>query len=269
MTSSMVLPEPGNRHGQRKNIHTSPSSALTMATAAVPLLSRESFEDVTAIHRIHVAPRFLGNLMEGIKAHLDASLLRYSPKLGGIPLCYSKVKVVSNLNEVDDSNAAANDGATTPSAPIIYDNPCVHVCIRVHWALFSPVAGRTILPGTINAISPEHIGLLVLGYFSAIIPAVHLEASYVWDSDLQTWSARRKPYASLALEGHVEFVVLQLQQDGPVLTLIGSIDRLLDETVPVAGSVHDSSASLLSSASTMPAKASPARSSRKRSRAPL
>ena len=170
------------------------------------------FEDVIAIHTLHMAPVHLGDLHEGAKTHLNQMLLKYSPRLNGVPLCYSKSELVV-------------DNHALPSAPIFFENPMVHVQTKVLWTLFSPHP-ETRLTGLINAISREHIGLLVLGYFNAIIHAAQMGTVYVWDDGVQEWKDRRTDKV-LAVDEHIEFEVLEVCIEDSVMTLIGSVDRML------------------------------------------
>lgn len=166
------------------------------------------FEDVTAIHEIHLAPCHLGDVQKGIINHLDRLLLRYSTKLQGVPLCYSKTELQQ------------------PSAPILYENPCIHIPVKVLWTIFAPRPGAR-LSGRINAISREHVGLLAFGYFSALVHANHMEALFNWDEQAQEWK-NRKTNESLWVEQEILFEIVDVLTEGPVLTIIGSFDRLLE-----------------------------------------
>ena len=188
------------------------------ATGSTPADS--VFEEVIASHILHIAPRFLGDLLAGAKRHLDVSLLKYSHKLGGIPLCYSKIDLVPAKPPQDDS-------LSIPSAVIAFDNPCVHVPVRVYWMVFSPRAGSRLV-GVVNQASEQHLGLLVLNYFSAVISASHLSAVLRWDGDEQCWTSRTSGEILLAGQ-EISFEVVEVEHDGPVLTIRGSLDRMLTE----------------------------------------
>lgn len=182
------------------------------------------FEDVTAVHRLHVAPCYLGDLRAGVEAHLDALLMKYSPKLAGIPLCYSRVELVDETVPLPAAGGGSSNSAI-PSAAIVYDNPCVHLQVKTLWSLFAPRPGVR-LPGTVHGISREHVGCLVFGYFSALISANHLEATYEWSDERQEWSDRRTGKV-LTPEQAIAFEVLEVLNEGPVLTILGSVDKLL------------------------------------------
>jgi hypothetical protein len=180
------------------------------------------FEEVIATHTLHIAPRYLGDLRAGAKSHLDVSLLKYSQKLGGIPLSYGKVELSpkSSMNEIESSNIVL------PSAAITFDNPCVHLSVRVYWMLFSPKP-KSRLMGVVNQAGREHVGLLVLNYFSAVIYANQLSAVLSWNDTDECWESRKGEILSIGQE--ICFEVVELLNDGPVFTIVGSLDRMLVE----------------------------------------
>lgn len=199
-------------------------------TGAASLASNDvAFEDVTAVHKIHVAPCYLGNLRAGVEAHLDALLMKYSFKLAGVPLCYSHVELVDETvlsSSTSSSLSGSMVNLVIPSAAVIYDNPCVHLQVKILWSLFTPRPGVR-LSGVVNGVSREHVGCLVFGYFSALISASHLEATYGWSEGRQEWSHRRTG-ETLVPEQAISFEVLEVLNEGSMLTILGSIDKLLD-----------------------------------------
>lgn len=184
-----------------------------MNTAAQPRQSA-LFEEIIAVHALHIPPRFLNDLHAGVRGYLQRWLLRYRRELGGVPLCYGKVEL-------------AKDTAALQSSPITYENPCIHITVRVYWTLFSP-SPHARLVGTINKTSRDHLGLLVLSYFSATVYAHQLEAAFAWSEERQCWEDR-KAGEPLLLGQEIVFEIVELLHDGPVMTIVGSLDRLLVE----------------------------------------
>lgn len=183
------------------------------------------FEEVVATHALHVAPSYLGDLLAGAKHHLNHSLFKYSRKLQGIPLCYNRVELLSRMPSTSVSNPSLD--TEIPSAAIVYDNPCVQVPVKVSWTLFSPKRGSRI-SGKVNQIGRDHLGLLVFNYFTAVIYSNQLEAVLIWKEDMQTWSSREN--GQLIEDGQaLTFEVIDLVHEGPVFTLLGSLDKLLKE----------------------------------------
>ncbi|NXH99605.1 RPA43 polymerase, partial [Pachycephala philippinensis] len=111
-----------------------PAAAPPSFGAARALVGRRYSCLVAAPHRRHVAlpPRFLGRKRSGIRAQLDAELLRYSESLQGVPVAYDNIKVADFI-------------------------------------IFSPKKGKKLV-GVINKVAPSHIGCLIHGCFNASIP---------------------------------------------------------------------------------------------------
>lgn len=171
------------------------------------------FEQVIAIHQLHIAPRYLGDLQLGAMEHLDRRLLKFSRELGGIPLAYSKVEI--NHNQSDESS----------SAPILFENPCIHVAVKVYWTVFCPRVGMR-LQGVVNQWSGEHLSLLLFNYFNATIYASQMEASLRWNEEEQVWQ-RPGDREDISLGSQIEFEALDLIRESGLTTIVGSLDRLL------------------------------------------
>jgi hypothetical protein len=118
------------------------------------------------------------------------------------------------------------DHSIAPTAPILHDNPCVHLSVRVRWVAFVPAAGaRT--QGTVSLQSPEHVGLLLLDYFNVSIPAAQLGTAYRWDAGQRCWVSRTTGMA-LAAGDPVPFEILGFASEAGVLMITGSVDRLAE-----------------------------------------
>ncbi|XP_021244132.1 DNA-directed RNA polymerase I subunit RPA43 [Numida meleagris] len=130
-----------------------PAAELPSFAAASALVWRRYSCLVVAPHRRHVAlpPRFLGRKRTGIRAQLDAELLRYSESLQGVPVAYDNVKVVGELGDIHD------------------DQGFIHLNVEANFVIFSPKKGKKMV-GVINKVAPSHIGCLIHGCFNASIP---------------------------------------------------------------------------------------------------
>ncbi|XP_014749084.1 PREDICTED: DNA-directed RNA polymerase I subunit RPA43 [Sturnus vulgaris] len=130
-----------------------PAAAAPSLGAARALAARRHSCLVAAAHRRHVAlpPRFLGRKRSGIRAQLDAELLRYSESLQGVPVAYDNIKVVGELGDIYD------------------DQGFIHLNIEADFIIFSPKKGKKLV-GVINKVAPSHIGCLIHGCFNASIP---------------------------------------------------------------------------------------------------
>ncbi|NXE06435.1 RPA43 polymerase, partial [Lophotis ruficrista] len=137
-----------------------PTAAAPLPAAAIPsfaeargLVGRRYSCLVVAPHRRHIAlaPRYLGRKRTGIRAQLDAELLRYSESLQGVPVAYDNIKVVGELGDIYD------------------DQGFIHLNIEADFIIFSPKKGKKLV-GVINKVAPSHIGCLIHGCFNASIP---------------------------------------------------------------------------------------------------
>ncbi|NWV07568.1 RPA43 polymerase, partial [Ptilonorhynchus violaceus] len=139
---------------------------------------------VAAPHRRHVAlpPRFLGRKRSGIRAQLDAELLRYSESLQGVPVAYDNIKVVGELGDIYD------------------DQGFIHLNIEADFIIFSPKKGKKLV-GVINKVAPSHIGCLIHGCFNASIPKPEQMSVVQWQE------------LGLKIGDELKFQVLHLDSD--------------------------------------------------------
>lgn len=99
---------------------------------------------------IAVAPCFVNSIKKGIVQKLNSFLVRYSEKMEGVLIAYSKLKLAQ------------------PYGTIVNENPYVHCCFTMEGLVFSPKEGKWI-EGVVHEVRENHVGLLVLGQFSASI----------------------------------------------------------------------------------------------------
>ncbi|NXS15703.1 RPA43 polymerase, partial [Mystacornis crossleyi] len=137
-----------------------------------------------APHRRHVAlpPRFLGRKRSGIRAQLDAELLRYSESLQGVPVAYDNIKVVGELGDIYD------------------DQGFIHLNVEADFIIFSPKKGKKLV-GVINKVAPSHIGCLIHGCFNASIPKPEQMSTVQWQE------------LGLKIGDELKFQVLHLDSD--------------------------------------------------------
>ncbi|XP_061212409.1 DNA-directed RNA polymerase I subunit RPA43 [Neopsephotus bourkii] len=161
-----------------------PAAAIPSFAAACGLVWERYSCLVVAPHRRHVAlaPRYLGRKRTGIRAQLDAELLRYSESLKGVPVAYDNIKVVGELGDIYD------------------DQGFIHLNIEADFVIFSPKKGKKLL-GVINKVAPSHIGCLIHGCFNASIPKPEQMSVAQWQ-DL-----------GLKIGDELKFQVLHLDSD--------------------------------------------------------
>ncbi|POI34975.1 hypothetical protein CIB84_001273 [Bambusicola thoracicus] len=148
---------------QPPSVRPLPAVELPSFAAACALVCRRYSCLVVAPHRRHVAlpPRFLGRKRTGIRAQLDAELLRYSESLQGVPVAYDNVKVVGELGDIHD------------------DQGFIHLNVEADFVIFSPKKGKKMV-GVINKVAPSHIGCLIHGCFNASIPKPEHMSAAEW-----------------------------------------------------------------------------------------
>ncbi|NWX07407.1 RPA43 polymerase, partial [Caloenas nicobarica] len=161
-----------------------PAAAIPSFAVARGLLGRRYSCLVVAPHRRHVAlaPRYLGRKRSGIRAQLDAELLRYSESFQGVPVAYDNIKVVGELGDIYD------------------DQGFVHLDIEADFVIFSPKKGKKLV-GVINKVAPSHIGCLIHGCFNASIPKPEQMSIIQWQE------------LGLKIGDELKFRVLHLESD--------------------------------------------------------
>ncbi|NXO59657.1 RPA43 polymerase, partial [Aramus guarauna] len=161
-----------------------PAAAIPSFAVARGLVGRRYSCLVVAPHRRHVAlaPRYLGRKRTGIRAQLDAELLRYSESLQGVPVAYDNIKVVGELGDIYD------------------DQGFIHLNIEADFVIFSPKKGKKLV-GVINKVAPSHIGCLIHGCFNASIPKPEQMSLVQWQE------------LGLKIGDELKFQVLHLDSD--------------------------------------------------------
>ncbi|XP_068261498.1 DNA-directed RNA polymerase I subunit RPA43 [Nyctibius grandis] len=161
-----------------------PAAAVPSFAVACGLVWRRYSCLVVAPHRRHVAlaPRYLGRKRTGIRAQLDAELLRYSESFQGVPVAYDNIKVVGELGDIYD------------------DQGFIHLNIEADFVIFSPKKGKKLV-GVINKVAPSHIGCLIHGCFNASIPKPEHMSIVQWQE------------LGLKIGDELKFQVLHLDSD--------------------------------------------------------
>ncbi|NXT10602.1 RPA43 polymerase, partial [Prunella fulvescens] len=160
----------------------------------------------------HVAlpPRFLGRKRSGIRAQLDAELLRYSERCGqarrgaasataarlltvppppcpsslqGVPVAYDNIKVVGELGDIYDDQGMLRAG--------LHSLLCHTFCST----------DGVFIIGVINKVAPSHIGCLIHGCFNASIPKPEQMSVVQWQE------------LGLKIGDELKFQVLHLDSD--------------------------------------------------------
>lgn len=143
--------------------------------------------------------------MQGAKESLKGMMMGWNDQMQAIPLQLHSLKLADHTGR------------------IINENPCVHVTVKARWTVFKPRVGG-LLKGVIRQQTPEHLSLLILGYFNATIPANQMSIGYRWNQLRAVWES---PDGNALLCGAtLEFMVLEVRRDASLITIIGSTDKL-------------------------------------------
>ena len=89
----------------------------------------------------------------------------------------------------------------------MYDNPCVHLKVRVRWIALNPRPGARVR-AHVSLQSQEHLGLLLLDFFNVNIPANQLSSVYRWDSENKCW-VNKSSGEQVYLGDAIEFEILR------------------------------------------------------------
>ena len=105
----------------------------------------------------------------GVENLLNKALLKFLPEAGGILLAYDNLQLVDRVGEV------------------IYEGCETHFRIRCDALIFRLQRG-TVLKGTVNKVSSNHIGLLVHGLFNASIGVDEMRYGMSFDEETGSWT---------------------------------------------------------------------------------
>eukprot|EP00516_Mucochytrium_quahogii_P000890 CAMPEP_0203745658 /NCGR_PEP_ID=MMETSP0098-20131031/1328_1 /ASSEMBLY_ACC=CAM_ASM_000208 /TAXON_ID=96639 /ORGANISM=" , Strain NY0313808BC1" /LENGTH=201 /DNA_ID=CAMNT_0050633503 /DNA_START=722 /DNA_END=1327 /DNA_ORIENTATION=+ len=152
-------------------------------------------------------PAYIGNAFQGISELLNARLLKYDERLGGVMLSYSGVRLEQ------------------PHGCVFNEVPELQFRVRSRALLFSASAGMR-LQGTVNQITAGHIMLLVYGAFQVSIDREHIPEKYTYSSSLERYVSSNDDDEIIELGTLVEFAVIRFRDEGGPWFIEGSL--LLD-----------------------------------------
>lgn len=155
---------------------------------------------VVNTHRRHLAlsPRYLNKKRSGIQEQLNGELLKYSPRLEGVPVAYDNIKIVGELADIHD------------------DEGYVHLNIEVDFVIFQPKCGEKLV-GVVNNVAPSHIGCLIHGCFNASIPKP-------FKMPIEAWQ-----HVGVKIGDQMEFEVFRLDSDAVgVFCIRGKMDKKME-----------------------------------------
>ena len=115
------------------------------------------FRDVSVRSTFALLPHCLTDVKGHVVRRLHSLLMRHSSEIGGVPLAVRDVKLApgQTYGRVQGTDSR------------------IRVAVRFWATIFSPLKD-CVIPGRVNAIAPNYVGLLVHGYFNASIAAAEL-----------------------------------------------------------------------------------------------
>jgi hypothetical protein len=164
-----------------------------------------------AVIALHLNPRFLGRIREGVEMHLQSLLMRHNDTFGGVPVAVPKYRICSTKGLI---NA---------------DFPLIHCQVEAKIYVFIPTVGIK-LTGTINQFSKDHVGLLVFGTFNAAISSSNMSDCYVFDELQMAWR-HNKSQKLLQAETRLRFIITSFDFVDDVFSVHGRIDEADSEFV--------------------------------------
>lgn len=216
-----------------KNAQLSASNAQVSAAPAVPpsLAECDLYQEITALHFLHISPSFMQDLSTGVMLELQAMLLKWSHDLQGVPLLFSRVELtpVPTTQPIPAPTfyptPVTASATAVASAAILAENPQLHLWVRVRWLAFCPSAGSRVV-GRVVKQGRDQINLLLLQHFYATIRRDQLSGTLEWNETEQTWCNEQGNRINLG--ELMEFEVLSVKTD-PVqqaIRIIGSLDKM-------------------------------------------
>ena len=129
---------------------------------------------------------------------------RYDDDLGGVPIAYSNLCVLSRT------------GIVHPYFPL------TRVVVTAEFTIFKPRDGAHVV-GSVSKVSEDYIGLVVLGFMNAVIKRDSIRQDLYPDMHHHSWISKSDASHKITVGDSVRFVVSSLQFDGAFVSLIGSL----------------------------------------------
>lgn len=159
---------------------------------------------------VSVLPAAMGNIHAALEDAVRLMLLKYTDNVG-ILLTFENLKAIGN-----------NGGY----GMILDEIPNIHFQVGFDGLVFCPKVGSK-LTGKVTESFPSHLGLLVLSYVNAMIPAERLhDAGFVFDSEINEW-VHESPKDDdqkvvVAKDSNVEFIVDKIHEVAGTISMEGS-----------------------------------------------
>jgi DNA-directed RNA polymerase I subunit RPA43 len=142
--------------------------------------------------------------------------MRYTTALGGVP-----THIISAALE-------------ERSGAIVGDAPGVNCSAKANYMVFAPQPGQLLI-GEVNAVSSDHIGMLIYNNWNASIPRAHIPAQYEYDHEVERWCDRDFDSPLIEEGSAVSFAFQAFEMGGDgAFSVIGSLATPHTGLVPKA-----------------------------------
>ncbi|KAI5963447.1 uncharacterized protein KGF55_002327 [Candida pseudojiufengensis] len=176
----------------------------------------ECFKKVSTSLYVSLAPKFINDPISGIKQqHLDPLIMTYYPKVKGIILSYSNIKL---LTKSQGQNLAKIEGAS----------PFTFIWVNVDFLIWSPCVGDT-LEGDIYMQTPSHIGLLICDVFNASIKKYNIPMDWSFTPSQEDEEDNKRTFGYWTddlgdkIDGKLKFTVKAIYTTGRVVSIEGTL----------------------------------------------
>mmetsp|Transcript_11814 Transcript_11814/g.14696 ORF Transcript_11814/g.14696 Transcript_11814/m.14696 type:complete len:201 (-) Transcript_11814:719-1321(-) len=188
--------------------------AASVSSLADDSPSGSPFRLLTLNSTVCLPPAYIGRSMQGFEELLNARLLRYDPRLGGVPLTYSDIKIKGNAGRVFNE-----------LPELIYE-------VSMKCLVFATPSGMR-MKGTINEVTAGHITLLVCGAFQVSIAKDQINERYTFDVSSTAWKSSSNSAETIKIGVEVWFKVLKVHDKAGAWFIEGS---MIDDNLGVAQS---------------------------------
>eukprot|EP00045_Choanoeca_perplexa_P001660 m.21108 g.21108 ORF g.21108 m.21108 type:complete len:239 (+) comp11097_c0_seq1:85-801(+) len=180
----------------------------------MPTGNMQATEPVEHRMDLQLHPKYLSQPKEGLQRMVKDQLMKYSSKLGGVPVRASKIVL------------------DTQSGMIYEDQAAVHISAVIHFDVFRPQPSQFLL-GVVKKVTPSHIGVLVNDHFSASVAITQLPDGFAYNDERQAFAFQGSEDNSIEVDTRIRFQVSVLETSTHgVISIIGSM--LAPETGIVA-----------------------------------
>mmetsp|Transcript_4204 Transcript_4204/g.4871 ORF Transcript_4204/g.4871 Transcript_4204/m.4871 type:complete len:193 (+) Transcript_4204:97-675(+) len=142
--------------------------AASVSSLAEDSTTGSPFRSIQYKCTICLPPAYIGRTQQGIEELLNARLLKYDPRLGGVLLTYSDIEVLGSIGRVFNE-----------LPEILYE-------VSLKALIFTTAEGMR-MKGTVKDVTAGHITLLVCGAFQVSISKEQINRRFKFNVSSTSW----------------------------------------------------------------------------------